>query len=112
MEGRSGCSGFGASGGLMSNPLAEFDELLTEQEVCKRNPQLLSDRELREARRNNEIAFVTGKQGQISYRPSWVAEYLHRKITPCQRPLDASGNTETIGSAVSLAPTTSTSQKS
>jgi hypothetical protein len=92
---------------LNACPLAAFDELLTEQEACERFSHLLSDRELREARRKGEIAFVTGKKGQISYRPNCLAEYLKRKITPCRPPLDASGNTEIIGSAVSLAPTTS-----
>jgi hypothetical protein len=82
-----------------ASPLAEFDDLLTEEEVCERFSHLLSDRELREARRKNEIAYVTGKQGRICYRPTWVADYLTRKITPCHRPL-ASGTTEIIGSAV------------
>jgi hypothetical protein len=88
-------------------PLIPFDERLTEREVCERFSDLLSERELREARRKRQIPFITGKKGQISYRRDWIAEYLNGKITPCHPPLDVSGNTETIGSAVSLAPTTS-----
>ena len=92
---------------LNACPLVAFDDLLTEQEVLKRYSHLLSEQELRKARRNGEITFVTGKKGQISYRPNWIADYLKRKITPCRPPLNASGNTETIGSAARLAPTTS-----
>jgi hypothetical protein len=92
---------------LNACPLVAFDDLLTEQEVLKRYSHLLSEQELRKARRRGEIAFVTGKKGQISYHPNWIADYLKRKITPCRPPLNASGNTEVIGSAVSLAPTIS-----
>ena len=92
---------------LNACPLAAFDELLTEQVACERFSHLLSDRELREARRKGKIKFITGKKGQILYRRRWLADYMHGKITLCRPPLDVSGNTETIGSAVSLAPTTS-----
>jgi len=92
---------------LNACPLAAFDELLTEQVACERFSHLLSDRELREARRKGKIKFITGKKGQILYRRRWLADYMHGKITLCRPPLDVSGNTETIGSAVSLAPTIS-----
>ena len=92
---------------LNACPLAAFDELLTEQVACERFSHLLSDQELREARRKGKIKFITGKKGQILYRPRWLADYMNGKITPCDPPLHASGNTETIGSAVSLAPTIS-----
>lgn len=87
------------------SPLAQFDELVTETEVCERYSHLLGERELREARRNKKIEFYTGKRGAILYRPEWVAEYLNRKITPCQPPQSGSGNTGTIGSTGSRAPT-------
>jgi len=92
---------------LNACPLAAFDELLTEQVACERFSHLLSDRELREARRKGKIKFITGKKGQILYRPRWLADYMNGKITQCDPALHASGNTETIGSAVSLAPTIS-----
>ncbi|WP_338692044.1 hypothetical protein V5279_38015 [Bradyrhizobium sp. 26S5] len=96
------------SAGSAASPLAPFDELLTEIEVCERYSHLLGERELREARRDRQIAFVTGKKGAILYRPAWVADYLNRKITPCQPLHSGSGNTETIGSTASLGPITST----
>ena len=89
----------------MTSPLAALDELLTEQQVCEQYKLLLSDRELREARRRGEITFVTGKKGQISYHPDWLADYLKRKITTCHRP--SAGNTEATGSAAPPAPTAS-----
>jgi len=92
---------------LNACPLAPFNDLLTEQEACERFSHLLSDRELREARRKGKIKFITGKKGQILYRPRWLADYMNGKITQCDPALHASGNTETIGSAVSLAPTIS-----
>jgi hypothetical protein len=96
-------------GGLMSSsPLALFDDMLTEEQVCERYSRLLSSKELREARRKGEITFVKGKKGQISYHPAWVVSYLNRKITRCHRPQDDSGNMGGIGSAASLAPTTFT----
>jgi len=81
---------------LNACPLAAFDELLTEQVACERFSHLLSDRELREARRKGKIKFITGKKGQILYRRRWLADYMHGKITLCRPPLDVSGNTETI----------------
>jgi hypothetical protein len=92
---------------MQASPLAVFDELLTEAEVCERFVHLLSDRELREARRKNVIQFITGKKGQISYHPDWIADYLKRKITTCLRPRDESGSTGVTGSAGSLVPITS-----
>ena len=92
---------------LNACPLAAFDELLTEQLACERFSHLLSDRELREARRKGKIKFITGKKGQILYRPRWLADYMNGKITPCDLALHASGNTEIIGSAVPLVRTTS-----
>ena len=89
------------------SPLAVFDDLMTEQRVLEQYETLLSKKELRDARRKNEITFVTGKKGQISYRPVWIASYLERKITKCRSPHNASGNTETTGSAVPLIRTTS-----
>ena len=66
------------------NPLARFDDLITEAEICKRYVHLLSERELRQARRNKSIDHVTGKKGMIQYRPVWIAQYLDRKVTKCQ----------------------------
>ena len=90
---------------VKASSLAAFDDMLTEQQVCERYKHLVSDRELREARRKGEISFVTGKKGQISYHPDWITDYFNRKITPCHR--QPAGNTGVIGSAVSLAPTIS-----
>jgi hypothetical protein len=90
-----------------ASPLAEFDDLLTERQVLERYPQVLSERELRKARSENQILFLVGKKGQIHYHPVWLADYLKRKITPCHRPQSGSGNTEIIGSAVSLVRTIS-----
>ena len=81
---------------LNACPLAAFDELLTEQVACERFSHLLSDRELREARRKGKIKFITGKKGQILYRPRWLADYMNGKITPCDLALHASGNTEVL----------------
>jgi hypothetical protein len=83
------------------SPLAPFDDLMTEAEVCDRYANLLSERELRNARRNNEIAYVTGKKGMILYPPAEVAEYLKQKVTPCQRQQVGSGNTGITGSRAS-----------
>ena len=86
------------------HPLAGFDELMTEAEVCKRYGNLLSERELRNARRNNEVAFVTGKKGMILYRPAWIAQYLERKVTLCQPQQPGSGNMGITGSGASPIP--------
>jgi hypothetical protein len=90
------------------NPLAPFDDLMTEAEVCERFGNLLSERELRHARRNNEVAFVTGKKGMILYRPAWIAQYLERKVTLCQPQQVGSGNTGITGSGASPIPIIST----
>ena len=90
------------------SPLAQFDDLMTEAEVCERYANLLSERELRKARANNAIAFVTGKKGMILYRPAWIAEYLKRKVTLCQLQQGVSGNTGIIGSSASAIPIIST----
>ena len=92
----------------MTTPLAEFDDLMTEAEVCKRYANLLSERELRQARRNNEIAYVTGKKGMILYPPAALRQYLERKVTLCQPQQVGSGNTGTTGSAAPPIPITST----
>jgi hypothetical protein len=91
-----------------AHPLARFDDLMTEAEVCKRYGNLLSERELRQARRNNAIAFVTGKKGMIQYRPVWIAQYLDRKVTLCQPQQVGSGNTGITGSGTSPTPIIST----
>lgn len=90
------------------SPLAEFDDMMTEAEICKRYCHLLSDRELREARRNGQISFGRGKRGLVVYRPAWIADYLNRKIIPCQPQQNGSGNTEAIGSVALPAPNIST----
>jgi hypothetical protein len=90
------------------NPLAQFDELMTEAAVCKRYANLLSERELRQARRNNLIHFVTGKKGMIHYRPAWIAQYLERKVTLCQPQRVGSGNTVITGLGASPTPIIST----
>jgi hypothetical protein len=54
-------------------PLACFDDLMTEDEICRAYPHLLGARELRAARRDSKIAFVTGKKGAVLYRPDWIA---------------------------------------
>lgn len=90
-----------------SSPLAQFEDYLTEAEVCKRFSRWLGVRELREARRNGQIEYATGKKGVILYDPVSVANYLNRKITPCQ-PQNGSGNIEVTGSVVSLVRTIST----
>jgi len=90
------------------NPLAQFDDLMTEAEVCERYGNLLGERELRQARRNNAVGFVTGKKGMILYHPAWIAQYLERKVTLCQPRQLGSGNTADTGSAAPLAPTIST----
>ena len=81
---------------------------MTEAEVCKRYGNLLSERELRNARRNNEVAFVTGKKGMILYRPAWIAQYLERKVTLCQPQQLGSGNMGITGSGASPIPIIST----
>jgi hypothetical protein len=91
------------------NPLAGFDDLMTEAEVCECYASLLSERELRQARRKGEVAFVTGKKGMIHYRPAALAQYLERKVTKCQPQQLGSGNTADTGSAAPLAPTISMS---
>ncbi|MGY4399883.1 hypothetical protein [Bradyrhizobium sp. USDA 3315] len=91
-----------------TNPLAPFDHYVTEAEVCKRFSRFLGARELREARRKKEIEFLNGKKGAILYNPDSIAEYLKRKITPCQPQQNGFGNIEASGSAVSLVPTTFT----
>jgi hypothetical protein len=97
------------SDGLDSiNPLARFDDLLTETEVCERYVNLLSERELRQARRNKSIDYVTGKKGMIHYRPAVIAQYLERKVTKCQPQQVGSGNTGITGSAASPIPIIST----
>jgi hypothetical protein len=90
------------------NPLAGFDDLLTEAEVCERYVNLLGERELRNARRNNEVAFLTGKKGMILYRPAWIAQYLERKVTLCQPQQVGSGNMGITGSGASPTPIIST----
>jgi hypothetical protein len=91
-----------------NNPLAPFDDLLTEEQVCEKYRHLLSERELRTARQAGEIAFVTGKKGTVLYRPAWVAKYLDRKVTPCRPPQADSGSTAATGSAAPPVLTTST----
>jgi hypothetical protein len=90
------------------HPLARFDDLMTEAEVCKRYVNLLSERELRQARHNKSIDYVTGKKGMIHYRPAAIAQYLERKVTKCQPQQVGSGNTGTTGSGVSPTPIIST----
>src|SRR5450759_2516033 len=90
------------------SPLAHFDDLMTETEVCERYVHLLGQRELRQARCDGSIEFFTGKKGMILYRPAWVAGYLERKVTPCHRPRDGSGNMGTTGSEASQIPIIST----
>jgi hypothetical protein len=90
------------------NPLARFDDLITEAEICKRYVHLLSERELRQARRNKSIDHVTGKKGMIQYRPVWIAQYLDRKVTKCQPQQVGSGNTGITGSGASPTPIIST----
>lgn len=91
----------------ISAPLAEFDDLMSEAKVCERYAHLVSERELRKARINSTIAFVTGKKGMILYRPEWIAEYLKHKVTPC-RQAQSFGSTADTGSGASLAPSIST----
>jgi hypothetical protein len=89
------------------SPLAAFDDLMTEAEVCERYAHLIGQRELRQARFDGSIEFFTGKKGMILYRPACVAEYLERKVTRCHRPRNGSGNTATTGSGPLPTPTTS-----
>lgn len=91
-----------------ANPLATFDQLVTEAEACKRYPLLLSLRELRKARQNAEIAWTEGKKGVVLYHPGDLAEYLSSKshrVSQCQI---GSGNTVGIGSPAPTAPKRST----
>jgi hypothetical protein len=90
------------------NPLAQFEDLMSEADVCERYENLLGERELRNARRNNAVAYVTGKKGMILYRPAWIAEYLKRKVTLCQPQQVGSGNTGITGSGASPTLTIST----
>lgn len=85
--------------------LSHFDELLTEDEVCRRFAALVGPRELRKARQNGEIAFVSGKKGALLYHPDALAEYLLRKESKC---LKSSGNTGDIGLGALTAPPSST----
>lgn len=92
----------------VTNPLAQFDDLLTEAEVCKRYSRLLGLRELRDARQQGLIAFMNGKKSQPLYWPAWIADYLQQKVTPCQRQQSGFGNTEITGSAALPGPSTCT----
>lgn len=60
-------------------PLRQYDEMLTEQQVCERFKLLVSPRELRKARQNGEIAYLPGKKGVPLYHPDDLADYLSRK---------------------------------
>jgi hypothetical protein len=60
-------------------PLRRYDEFLTEQQVCERYGLFVGQRELRKARQNGEIAFVSGKRGVPLYHPDDLAAYFHRK---------------------------------
>lgn len=89
----------------MATALARFDELITEAEVCRRYKDLVSERELRLARQNGEIAFVNGKRGAISYHPDAVAKYLERKEQPCRQDC---GSMAATGLVEPTTPTSST----
>lgn len=73
--------------------LSRFDALLSEDEVCRRFSALVGARELRKARQNGEIAFVSGKKGAVFYHPEAVAAYLSRKETVCQNDFGNTGDT-------------------
>ena len=81
----------------MVKALDHFDELLKEEEVCRRFRHLVSESELRLARQLGEIAFVIGKKGTILYHPDAVAVFLSKKEIPCLN-RDDSGSTATTGS--------------
>ena len=92
----------------MANSLTSFDDLLTEEKVCEKYHHLVSEKELRAARRSGEIAFITGKKGAVLYRPASVAKYLNRKVTPCRPQQAEFGNTAGTGSVASPVRTTFT----
>lgn len=97
----------------MPGALARYDDLMTEAEVCRRYPHLLSEKELRGARQRKEISFVSGKRGMALYHPDDVAAYLQGKESPCRRDC---GSMADIGSAerttpISSMPTGTTSEQ-
>ena len=90
---------------MLENPvLKHFEELLSESDVCKRFSALLGVRELRRARQNGEIDYVSGKKGAVLYHPSAVAAYLSNKEVKCQ---NGSGNMVNTGLEQRAIPITS-----
>ena len=83
----------------MNCALDRFEEMLTEAEVCRRFPHLVSERELRTARQRGGIPFISGKKGVVLYHPDAVAEYFERKESLCR---NGYGN---MGATGSVAPT-------
>lgn len=80
------------------NPLAPFDQLITESEACSRYSRLISPRELRKARLSGQIAWTAGKKGVVLYHPDDLAAYLSSKVHGVRRCQAGYGNMADTGS--------------
>lgn len=89
--------------------LADFDALLTEQQVCERYPLLVGPRELRKARQSGTIPFTPGKKGVVLYHPEDLVAYFSSKAKKCGNSSSpSSSNMGDTGSPEPTAPLSST----